>query len=66
MKRMFTALALLRQPDAAGSPVRPPHRFRVAIVDISGEKQAAGVVRCSTNPCAQVNDEKGNGVAGAG
>ncbi|MGD1094486.1 MAG: cytochrome c [Bryobacteraceae bacterium] len=69
MKLAFVALGLLA---AAGCHRVPPSSapaasaFGVAIVDVSGEKQAAGVGAMLDQPLvAQVNDAQGNGVLGA-
>ncbi len=71
MKRLFPALALLAV--TACSRVAPPQSsvppatgFGAAIVDVSGEKQAASVGATLDQPVvAQVNDAQGTAVAGA-
>jgi len=67
MKRTLAALALLaagcrRIPPSAS----PASAFGVAIIDIGGEQQIAGVGAALDQPVvAQVNDAQGNGIAGA-
>lgn len=76
MRRSLGALAALVSLELmaggcgrAPSPVKPsppPTGFGVAIVDISGEKQAVGAGGTLDQPVvAQVNNAKGSGVAGA-
>ncbi len=68
MRRTLAALALLASAACHRSPppAHAPSAFGVAIVDIGGEKQAAGVGAALGDPVvAQVNDAQGNGVAGA-
>jgi mono/diheme cytochrome c family protein len=71
MRRTFAAFALLAAtacnrvpPSTSSTP--PASGFGAAIVDISGEKQAASAGATLDQPVvAQVNDAQGNAVAGA-
>ncbi|HEY9140078.1 MAG TPA: c-type cytochrome [Bryobacteraceae bacterium] len=68
MKRAFVALAVLAAGGCHRIPSSVPaaSAFGVAIVDIGGEQQVAGVGATLDQPVvAQVNDAQGNGVAGA-
>lgn len=68
MKRTFVVLALLAAAGCRRAPSSAPaaSAFGVAIVDVSGEKQAAGVGATLDQPVVvQVNDAQGTGIAGA-
>jgi mono/diheme cytochrome c family protein len=68
MRRTFVALALLAAVGCRKVPPSGPaaSAFGVAIVDVSGEKQAAGAGAALDQPVVvQVNDAQGNGVTGA-
>ncbi len=68
MRRTAAALALLVAAGCRRVPSSAPaaSAFGVAIVDIGGEQQAAGVGATLDQPVvAQVNDAQGNGIAGA-
>lgn len=68
MRRTFASLVLLAAAGCRRVPPSAPaaSAFGVAIVDIGGEQQAAGVGATLDQPVvAQVNDAQGNGVAGA-
>jgi mono/diheme cytochrome c family protein len=68
MRRAFMALALLTAVGCRKVPPSGPaaSAFGAAIVDVSGEKQAAGAGATLDQPViVQVNDAQGNGVAGA-
>ncbi len=66
MRRALLACALLASACHRSPSPAPAHPvFGAAIVDIGGEKQAAGVGAALGDPVvAQVNDAQGNGVAG--
>ncbi len=68
MRRAFVALAFLAAVGCRKAPPSGPaaSAFGVAIVDVGGEKQAAGAGAALDQPLVvQVNDAQGNGVAGA-
>jgi mono/diheme cytochrome c family protein len=68
MKRAFTTFALMSLAGCRQVPSSTPaaKAFGAAIVDVSGEKQSAGVGATLDQPVVvQVNDAQGSGVAGA-
>jgi mono/diheme cytochrome c family protein len=68
MKRALAAFALLTLAGCRQVPSSAPaaKAFGAAIVDVSGEKQSAGVGAVLDQPVVvQVNDAQGSGVAGA-